>query len=561
MLEHLLIRKLATIDELEIELGNGFTVLSGETGAGKSILIDALGLVLGTRADPALVRAGSDKAEIVATFRLDDATAAREWLAEHELLDTDDPATCVIRRVLQAEGQRTRAFINGSATAAAGLRELGERLVEVFGQNESHGLRLAEVQRELLDAYGGHAAALAEVAQLAREHREIGGEIERARAQAGRDPAQVDYLRFQVAELEALKLRPDELPQLEAEHRQLANVGRLIHDGSAAQEQLYGGDDAIHDRLAAVQGRLRGLSALHPGFLAVEGLVISSQVQAREAADELRRLLDHLDLDPERLAVVETRMADVHELARKHRVRAEDLPARHLALSAELRDGEHAGDRIEALQQQRGQVERAYRKAALHLGDARRRCAPQYSALVTQRVRELGMPDARFQVRIEAANAAPRALGDDEVSFDFSANPGQPPRALARVASGGELSRVSLAIQVVAQLSTGAPTMIFDEVDAGIGGGVAEAVGRQLRALGAQRQVLCVTHLGQVAAAGRQHLAVSKRVLDGQTYTRVAALDDRARVDELARMIGGTRASAATETMAREMLKLGQALL
>lgn len=554
MLEQLQIRNLATIASLAIELAPGLTVLSGETGAGKSILIDALGLILGTRADPALVRAGETSADISATFRIAPGSPADIWLDEQEMRDEADAHQCLVRRVLSAEG-RTRAFINGTAASAGQLRELGERLVDVYGQNESHRLRLPNVQRDMLDGLARHEALLGEVAGHARAWMRLDEQIEQLRAAAARDPAQLDFLRHQVRELEALRLLEGELDEIETEHRRLANAGRLLHDGAQAQEQLYGGDAAIHDQLVAAVQLLRGLVPLHEGFSAVEGLVESAQANVREAADSLRRLLDRMDLDPERLREVEARLASIHDLARKHRIRADELPRRLAELSAELAEAEDAGGTVEKLLQQQAATLSEYRASAERLSAARKAGARVHAKAVTARVRELGMANARFEIRVEAAGRSrPGAFGDDDVSFDFSANPGQPPRPLAKVASGGELSRVSLALQVVAQDAAGAPTMIFDEVDAGIGGGVAEAVGRQLRVLGQQRQVLCVTHLGQVAACGQQQLAVRKAVRGDQTYTEVVALQGKARISELARMIGGINTTAATETMARELL-------
>ncbi|WP_420465896.1 DNA repair protein RecN [Panacagrimonas sp.] len=555
MLEQLQIRNLATIESLSLDLLPGLTVLSGETGAGKSILIDALGLVLGTRADPALIRSGASSADITALFAVAPDSAAADWLREQALLDESEPQQCLIRRVLQVEG-RTRAFVNGTAVAAGKLRELGERLVDVFGQNESHSLRLGDVQRSLLDGYGQHAGLLQPVAAAALEWVQLQQRIEHMRQAAARDPAELDLLRHQVQELDSLRLRKDEFDDIEAEHRRLANAGRLLQDGALAQDALYGADGAIHDQLAAALQRLRALVPLHEGFAEAEALVESAQAQVREAADALRRLLGRLDLDPLRLQELDARLSDIHELARKHRVRADELPACLLALRQELQDAEAAGGQVDRLLQQQAAVLAQYQAAAAALGKARRRHAKDHAAAVTARVRELGMPNARFEVRVDTiAGARPSRHGDDEVSFDFSANPGQAPRPLAKVASGGELSRVSLALQAVAQEVDGAPTMIFDEVDAGIGGGVAEAVGRQLRLLGAQRQVLCVTHLGQVAACGLQHLAVRKTVREQQTYTSVETLTGKSRVAELARMIGGHSSSGATETVARELLR------
>ena len=557
MLKQLQIRNLAIIDEAQLEFAAGFTVLTGETGAGKSILLDALGLALGTRADPALVRQGSDRAEISAEFDLTDAPAARDWLAEDELLDADDPQLCLIRRVVHAEG-RTRAFVNGQSVNAGPLRELGERLVDLFGQNESQTLLRPDVQRGLLDDYGGHAAELAAVRTAAQAVQQGEQAIAAARAAAGRDPAQLDYLRFQVRELEALNLGDNEIETLEAEHRRLANAGKLIEDGNRAQELLYGGDAAIYDQLSSAGAVLGGLSALEPGFAEAEALAASAQAQVREAADLIQRLLDRLDLDPEALERSERRLSALHDMARKHRVRLADLPAHQATLRAELDTLEHAAGDLDALQAAQERRLAAYRIAAAKLSTARTKAARRFAEAITAIVRQLGMANAQLQVVVEpAAGERVRSHGDDEVRFDFSANAGQAPRPLAKVASGGELSRVSLAIQVCGQgaQGEGAATMIFDEVDAGIGGGVAEVVGQKLRELGGRRQVLCVTHLAQVAAQGRQHLGIRKEVRDGQTYTRVKPVEKDARVLELARMLGGHEITVATQALARDLLK------
>lgn len=557
MLKQLQIRNLAIIDEAQLDFAAGFTVLTGETGAGKSILLDALGLVLGTRADPALVRQGCDRAEISAEFDLADAAAARDWLSEHELLDADDPGLCLIRRVVHAEG-RTRAFVNGQAVNAGPLRELGERLVDLFGQNESQTLLRPDVQRGLLDDYGGHEAELAAVRAAAQAVQQGEQKITEARAAAGRDPAQIDYLRFQVRELEALNLGENEIEQLEAEHRRLANAGRLIEDGNRAQELLYGGDAAIYDQLSSAGAVLGGLSALEPGFAEAEALAASAQAQVREAADLIQRLLDRLDLDPEALERSERRLSALHDMARKHRVRLADLPAHQAGLRAELDALEHAAGDLDALQAAQERLLAAYRTVAAKLSGARTRAARRFGETITAVVRQLGMANAQLQVVVEPAGGERvRSHGDDEVRFDFSANAGQAPRPLAKVASGGELSRVSLAIQVCGQSAQGegAATMIFDEVDAGIGGGVAEVVGQKLRELGGRRQVLCVTHLAQVAAQGRQHLGIRKEVRDGQTYTRVKSVEKDARVLELARMLGGQEITVATQALARDLLK------
>ena len=552
MLRHLHIRNLAIIDELSLDFAAGFSVLTGETGAGKSILIDALGLVIGTRADSALVRGGCDKAEVSAEFSLEDSPYAAAWLGERELSDGD---LCTIRRVVQAEG-RTRAFVNGSLVTAADLRALGESLVEVFGQGESQTLLRADTQRSVLDEYGQHSDALAAVATAAVGVQRVEAQIDAVRAAQSRDPAQLDYLRFQLQELDALGLQDDELKALDSEHKTLANAGRLIEDGGNAQQLLYGGEQCAYDQISAALAALHGLVPLHPDFAEIENLAIGAQTQAQEAAETLRRLLEKLDLDPQRLAEVERRLAAVHDLARKHRVRADELTARQAQLREELGGLEGAAERLEALERERQAALEIYRKAAKVLTQARSKAALGLARDVTARVRELGMPNASFIAAIEpAGRERPSAQGEDLVRFDFSANPGQPPRALAKVASGGELSRVSLAIQVSLRQGEGAATMIFDEVDAGIGGATAEVVGRELRALGSHRQVLCVTHLAQVAAQGQQHFGIHKEVSGGATYTRVSDLDSAGRVGEVARMLGGREMTGATQALAKDLLK------
>jgi DNA repair protein RecN (Recombination protein N) len=555
MLRALHIRNLAIIDTLDLEFAGGFSVLSGETGAGKSILVDALGLVLGDRADAGLVRAGEAQAEISAEFSLDGSLAARAFLREQAMEDPDDANACLLRRVVAADG-RSRAFINGAPASLANLRELGERLVEIHGQNEHQSLLRGDTQRELLDDFGAHGELLAAVAQAAREHAEAEAGLERLRAVAGRDPAQLDFMRHQLRELEGLKLAPGETERLDADHRRLANAGRLLEEGQRAQEAMYGAEGSLHDQLAAVRQILGGLSPLEPGFGDADALLQQAEVQVREAADAVRHLLDRMDLDPARLAEVERRVEAVHDLARKHRVRPAELLERLEALRQDLAGTEQAAGRSRELEAQREAALKRYRAAAVKLTAARRKAAREFSARVAALVRELGMPKAEFAVAVEAApQERPRLAGDDDVRLDFSANPGQPPRPLSKVASGGELSRVSLAIRLAAQQARSAATLIFDEVDAGIGGGTAETVGVKLRQLAAQRQVLSVTHLPQVAAQGEHHFAIGKEVRAGKTLTRVTALDAGGRVAELARMLGGREITASTQAHAAEMLK------
>lgn len=555
MLKNITIQNLALIDALSIDWDNGFNVLTGETGAGKSILIDAIGLAIGTRADAALVRTGADRAEVTAEFAINEDSPAHDWLREQMLDDPEEPSQVLVRRIVGAQG-RTRAFINGTAATAAQLRELGELLVNLFGQSESQTLLRADVQRDHLDAYGQYGAELSAVTSAHLELARIDAQIDALRTQGERDPAQVDYLRYQLRELEALRLGDDELTQLDQEQRSLANADRLLQDGAQLVELLYDGERSVYDQLAQNLNSVIQLASAYPTLTAATDGLTAAQAQVQEAADTIRDVVERLDAEPGRLQEVEHRLQDIHDLARKHRVNPAELAALTSRLRAELEQVEHAADHLASLDRQRSAAEASYRTAAAALSQARQLAGRTMGEEVTAIVRQLGMPNAQLIVVVATQDNSPaRAWGADDIRFDFSANPGQSARPLAKVASGGELSRVSLALSVVGQVRGGAATMIFDEVDAGISGAVAEIVGAMLRRLGGARQVLCVTHLAQVAALGHAHYGITKSVRDGQTYTRVIHLTPPDRVQELARMQGGVEVSKAALEHARELLQ------
>lgn len=555
MLTQLSIRDYAIVERLELELGAGMTAVTGETGAGKSIMVDALGLLLGDRSDAAVVRAGAERAEIAARFDVERLPGAQDWLTERELdLETRE---CVLRRTIGRDG-RSRAWINGSPLPLASLRELGERLVDIHGQHEHQSLMQRDAQRALLDEYAGLKQELIALGAAFQHWARLRRRIDELEQRSAERDARLDMLRYQVRELEDLALGADELPQLEEEHARLANAGRLLDTCRQVLDAVYEGEPvSAQGLLGSAADRLAELAGIDAALAPVAELVGSAAIQVQEAADGLRRYLDRLDLDPRRLTWVENRLGEISALARKHRQRAEDLPGLLDALRGELDELEHGGLRLDELTQELAQAERAYRRLADQVGAARAAAASTLGAQVGAAMHELGMPGGRFAVELVPVER-PTPSGLQAVEFTVSANPGQPLRPLARVASGGELARISLALQVITAHGAHVPTLIFDEVDTGIGGGVAEIVGRRLRELGSGRQVLCVTHLPQVAAQAHRHLQVQKRSDGETTATAVATLDADARVREIARMLGGVDITARTLDHAREMIAHAQ---
>lgn len=551
MLAEITIRNFAIIDRLAVEFARGMTVLSGETGAGKSILVDALNLILGDRAAADAVRDGAERADISARFMLDDAPTARQWLNEHELDDSE----CIIRRVIAREG-RSRCWVNGTPVPARELRALGECLVDIHGQHAHQSLLKRDAQRTLLDEYGEHTSALDDVASAAGCLRETRAAIERIEQVDASGDMRIDLLRYQVNELAALDLGEGELDALEAEHKRLASAERLIADGQHAMAALFDAEDgSAMDQLGVAERLLSELAAIDNGFSEIAELVTSARIQTQEAADGLRHHVDRLEIDPERFRQVEQRLASIHDLARKHHCLPSELPALSARLDQELADLEGAGQRLDTLRRDEVRLRERYAEYAAVLSAQRQKAAKQLGTAITAVIQTLGMPQGQFSVRVTPdAHDRANPTGTDTIEFLITANPGQAERPLERVASGGELSRISLAVEVVAASRTRVPTLVFDEVDTGIGGGVAEIVGRQLRALGAAGQALCVTHLPQVAALAEHHLHVAKHVDGGQTATRICPLDAEDRVEEIARMLGGVELTIQTRAHAADMI-------
>jgi DNA repair protein RecN (Recombination protein N) len=551
MLNRIHIKDLAIFTTLEVEFNDRMTVLTGETGAGKSILIDALGLVLGDRANNGMIRADSRRAEITTAFSLDDCPAALQWL-EQNGIEVD--GECLLRRVLVREGT-SRAYVNGSPVPIKSLQNLGELLVDIHGQHAHQSLLRRDRQRELLDEYGDLNGLCRSVGDTFAQWREVSAQLEALRRQSLERADRMDLLEYQVGELSALALGEDELDALEQEHRRLSHAGQLMQQCGLLLGLLYDEEDSTQTRLARASGVLEEMSGLDTGLSGTLEMLENASIQIGEAATNLRHYAGDIQEDPQRLLQVEARLGDIQDLARKYRCRPEELNLRLDALRGELDQLNSAGQHLGALEQRSAELGIDYRDKARELHELRLKDAARLEREVTEIIQSLGMPEGRFGVLIEALpEEKAGASGIDRVEFQVSTNPGHPLQPLAKVASGGELSRMSLAIQVATINCGQIPTLIFDEVDVGIGGGVAEIVGRLLARLGSGRQVLCVTHLPQVASQGHQHLLVQKSSNGKAVTTSIENLEQEPRVQEIARMLGGVEITDTTLEHAREMM-------
>ena len=550
MLTHIHIWNFAIVEQLNMELQNGLTVLTGETGAGKSILLDALNLSLGDRADTNVIRHGAEKAEISVTFDTANAAEAENWLQEHELSSEQE---CIIRRVISNKGS-SKAFINGKPATIQQLRELGEMLVDLHGQHEHQSLLKATVQRQLLDDYADHNELVNQIGTAYKSWQQLQNELQRL-SEAQRDRNEkLELLRYQVDELDKLALTEHELPELENEHKKLANAASLINQ---CEKTLYTLEDneqgAVNQLLSHTSSDMQHLCNTDANLKSIAEMLESALIQSREASSELRDYMDQLDIDPQRLEDIDQRLGTIRELSRKHHVHEEELPALLPELKQQLDNLENAESRLSNLEQDIQDAAKQYQQLATRLSKSRTKAAKELSTKVTQSMQELGMEGGHFTVQLSTEETySPHGM--EKVDFMVSANPGQPVKALTKVASGGELSRISLAIQVITAQNSRIPTLIFDEVDVGIGGRVAEIVGRLLRELGTHQQVICVTHLPQVAALGQQHLQVSKQKATDTTISQIIQLDKQQRIEEIARMMGGIEITEQTLSYAEEML-------
>ncbi|NIA55607.1 DNA repair protein RecN [Massilia sp. TW-1] len=552
MLRTLTIRDFVIVDTIELEFSNGFTVLTGETGAGKSILIDALQLALGGRGDASMVREGAAKADISADFAL--TSAANVWLEQNEF-DTDEGGA-LLRRVIDNAG-RSKSYINGVAATASQLRELGELLVDIHGQHAHQSLLKLDAQRALLDNQvavrdPGATAQVQEVASAYKAWKALARQREEFETNAKNVLLERERLEWQVGELDKLAVKPGEWAEITNEHSRLSHAASLIEGAQEALTALSESEQPILSQLSSLNQKLAKLAGVDADLQAVLDCMEPARIQLQEAVYALNTYVDKVELDPERLSQVDARMDAIHSTARKFRVTPDELPDEHATLKAKLQQLADASD-VEGLRKQEEKAKAAYLAVAQKLSATRAQAAQRLSSQVSDAMQELSMSGGRFVVALNPCE--PAAYGIEQVEFLVAGHAGVVPRPLAKVASGGELARISLAISVITANATTVPTLIFDEVDTGIGGGVAEVVGRLLKRLGQSRQVLCVTHLPQVASQANQHFQVAKDTTDGgKTVSRIDVLDNKARVEEVARMLGGIEITETTRKHARELL-------
>ncbi|MGV6826375.1 MAG: DNA repair protein RecN [bacterium] len=549
MLVQLEIRNLVTVKALSLDFGAGVSAMTGETGAGKSILVDAVDLALGGKADKQIIRNNCDRAEITAIFELEGNPPALAWLEQHELTADDE---CILHRVLVSEG-RARAYINNRAVPLQQLREFGDLLVDIHGQHAHQSLLRAASQRTLLDAYASTDELLTKVRQSYRDCQQTRAALAEILETAADASNRSEYLRFQLAEIEGLDLSPAHLEALDREQTLLANAEQLGTELSRLQETLFDSEHSVHGQLSHAISLLGEVSQLDPALTSSAALLEEASIQVEEAISGIRGSAEEISIDPAKLAEVDSELGQVHGLSRKHHLEPSQLQAHFSGLSQELASLENFDDNIEQLKSKLSEHETKYGKLAQQLSSKRRKAAKALSRSVTDSMHELGLSGGTFDIQCEQAEATQNGI--DRVAFLVAANPGQAAGPLSKIASGGELSRISLAIQVATAGQGSVPTLIYDEVDVGIGGAVAAKVGKLLRKLGHERQVLVVTHLPQVAAQAHHQMQVSKQVLKGNTETSVLVLDDQQRIQEVARMLGSEEITDQSLAHAEELIR------
>ena len=554
MLQTISLRDFVIVDQLELDFSSGFTVLTGETGAGKSILLDALGLVLGERADSSQIREGSNRAEISAVFRIEPelVQSFSQWLDAQGFPLEDEGQSLLLKRTVEGNG-RSRAFINGSVATLVQLREAGDQLVDIHGQHAHQLLLKGGAQRELLDRHAGLLPLATEVAQTFKTLADSRRRLEQAE-NAGQDvERERERLEWQLEELTELSPQEGEWANIQSEHARLANGAKLIGGCQEAIDILSDADNSLESTLSKVCTNVSALAEHDSALGEINQALESASIQLDEAIHGLNRYLQKIDLDPARLSEVEERTQALHSTARKYRAEVDELPKLLLETSERL-DAVTASQNIEVLREQVQQEEAAYLKLAKQLSQKRGKAAKELGDLVTNAMQDLSMAGGRLEIALAPLNEG-GSHGLEQIEFLVAGHAGSTPRSLAKVASGGELARISLAISVITSKASFTPTLIFDEVDAGIGGAVAETVGKLLHQLGQSHQILCVTHLPQVAAQGNHHLKVSKSQNSEKTVSQVQILGRAERVEEVARMLGGATITDTTRRHARELLE------
>lgn len=553
MLNHITVHNFAIVEHLELDLCTGMTVITGETGAGKSIMLDAMGLTLGGRADSGAVRAGTDRAEVHASFDINTLPEAANWLAEKEIEHDNE---VILRRTITKEG-RSRAFINGLPCTLQDLKSIGELLIDIHGQHAHQSLLKKETHKRLLDEHASAENLAKDVTAIYQLWKKSKTAHENLSTQNQEQSAQLQLLRYQCEELDTLEPTEHELSDLEQEQEQLANAEESIQQGQHLLEICRDGNSAnISALFSQALTSLDDTNSNNPQVTEARDLLESAKIQLEEAADTLQDHFGAIEINPARLQEVEQRLSSIYDIARKHKIKPSNLIELHQNLQQQLDQLQNADVALEEFELEIANLEKEYTSAAKKLSKARKKAASTFSKSVTEQIQQLGMPGGNFTVALipHEKNELNRH-GLENVEFQVSTNPGQPTKGIAKIASGGELSRISLAIQVIAAQASKIPTLVFDEVDVGIGGAVAEVVGRLLRALGSQGQVLCVTHLPQVAAQGHQHLNVIKTTDGTQTQTGIDELPQEEKVKEIARMLGGINLTEQSLAHAKEMLE------
>ena len=552
MLVHISVQNYAIVDHLDLELHEGMSVITGETGAGKSIMLDALSLTLGARTDSSVIRPGADKADILSSFDISRIPEAQHWLQERDL---ETSTQCILRRVITREG-RSRAYINGTPCPLADLKALGELLIDIHSQHEHQSLLKTDTHRRLLDEFAGATEQARAVQSIAQRWRHTQQQLAQLSANEEEQRARRQLLTYQLEELDILAVQDGEVEQLEQEHKSLSNSESLLDNCRQIIDTCSDNDSSnVLSLVGTLLQRARAVCGAPQAFTQATELLASAHIQIEEAVSEFNDFVDNFDADPQRQQWLEERLDSIYTLARKHRVTPEQLHALQAQLQGELESLDADDASLEHLEQAAALLVTEFNQKAQSLSTLRSKAAKKLASAVMQQLHILGMPDGEFSVVLQPTESnKPTAFGLEHIEFLVSANPGQPLRALAKVASGGELSRISLAIQVITAQTSRVPTLVFDEVDVGIGGPTAEIVGQLLRQLGENGQVLTVTHLPQVAAQGHQHLYVHKERKQKSTHTAVKVLSHEQRVEEVARMLGGIDLTEESLQHARKIL-------